>query len=152
MLGPEGAGLIETLQNACFPEDPWEAALIARLLALPGTFALVVDGADQEPCGFALVRVAADEAEILAIGVLPAARRRGLGRILVDALAHAAGTRGADRVFLEVAEDNSAARALYLAEGFEAVGRRPAYYRRPTGPNAAALILRRPLGRGNVAE
>jgi ribosomal-protein-alanine N-acetyltransferase len=152
MLGPEGATLMEAMQNACFPEDPWDAALIARLLALPGTFALAADGADGQPAGFALVRVAADEAEILAIGVLPDARRQGLGRVLVDALARAAGTRGADRVFLEVAEDNLAARALYASEGFDAVGRRPGYYRRNSGPNVAALILRRPLASHDEAE
>ena len=49
-------------------------------------------------------------------------------------------------MFLEVAEDNRAARALYAAAGFASVGRRPAYYARPGAADAvAALILRRDL-------
>jgi len=52
---------------------------------------------------------------------------------------HAAGAR---RVFLEVAEDNWAARRLYAALGFAPVGRRRNYYRR--GQDfVAALTMRR---------
>jgi ribosomal-protein-alanine N-acetyltransferase len=42
-------------------------------------------------------------------------------------------------VYLEVRESNTAARRLYEGLGFEAVGRRADYYRRPA---EAALILR----------
>ena len=56
--------------------------------------------------------------------------------------ASAAGTR---RIFLEVAEDNWAARRLYAAIGFAPVGRRRNYYRRGQG-FVAALTMRRLLG------
>ena len=47
-------------------------------------------------------------------------------------------------VFLEVEEDNVAARRLYARRHFREVGRRNAYYRRPEGA-ARALVLRRDL-------
>jgi len=91
--------------------------------------------------GFILCRVVADEAEILMLAVRPDARRSGLGRRLTEAAADVCMTRGAERLFLEVAEDNMAARMLYVRAGFVEVGRRRAYYARPDGPAADALIL-----------
>jgi ribosomal-protein-alanine N-acetyltransferase len=72
--------------------------------------------------------VVADEAEILTVGVVPAARRQGIGRLLLaDLLAHA-GERGARQVYLEVRVDNAAAIALYESDGFAGVGLRRGYY------------------------
>jgi ribosomal-protein-alanine N-acetyltransferase len=64
--------------------------------------------------------------------------------ILDAALAIAFG-RGARRVFLEVAEDNRAARGLYSAQGFAGVGRRAGYYGAAAGTDSDALILSRLL-------
>ena len=102
---------------------------------MPGCFALATDA------GFVLARQAADEAEILMLAVLPAARRQGLGRRLVEACAAEAARHGATTLFLEVAAGNDAARALYRATGFAQVGRRRGYY----ADGADALVLRRPL-------
>ena len=52
---------------------------------------------------------------------------------------------GARRVFLEVAEDNRAARGLYSAYGFAGVGRRAGYYGGTADTRADALILARDL-------
>jgi [ribosomal protein S18]-alanine N-acetyltransferase len=49
--------------------------------------------------------------------------------------------RGAQTLFLEAAEDNAAARALYAAQGFVQIGRRTNYYRRASGL-VDALVLR----------
>ncbi len=145
--GPALAAPMAALHALCFPEDPWDAALLARLLAMPGVIGLVATaGGDAMPSGLVLVRVAADEAEILTIGVVPDARCRGLGGELALAAAARAGAAGATRLFLEVAEDNTAARALYARLGFAGVGRRPGYYARPDGPAVAALVLARSLG------
>ncbi len=67
------------------------------------------------------------------MGVLPAWRRRGIGRALLDAVVAEAGARGIASIVLEVAADNEAARRLYAALGFVQVGRRPRYYRRAGG-------------------
>lgn len=118
---------------------------MAALLAAPEVFAFLTGGGTPDGAGFILARAAGGEAEILAVGVLADARGQGIGAKLVDAAAREATDRGAEAIFLEVAEDNSAARALYQRCRFQVVGRRPGYYVRP-GETVAALILRRDLG------
>ena len=81
-----------------------------------------------EPLGYLLGWWVVDELEILALGVVPSARRQGVGRAL---LAHAiAVTRGAGgrRITLEVGRDNAPARQLYEAAGFVVVNVRAGYY------------------------
>jgi ribosomal-protein-alanine N-acetyltransferase len=69
-----------------------------------------------------------ETAQILTVGVLPAARRRGVGRLLVRALVAEARRRRATEVLLEVREDNHAAQRLYTGEGFTVLGKRRGYY------------------------
>lgn len=121
-------------------DAPWPASAFAELIGQPGVVL------ETEADGFILIRAVADEAEILTLAVRPAARRRGLGARLVRTAVKRAGSLGAERMFLEVAEDNAAARALYLALGFEPAGRRPRYYPRTDGPAADAVILVLGLG------
>jgi [ribosomal protein S18]-alanine N-acetyltransferase len=95
--------------------------------------------------GFAVSRMAADEAEILSIAVAPNHRGRGLSRnLLLTHLGHLAG-RGVRTVFLEVEENNQAARRLYDRAGFTVVGRRERYYREPNGQQLNAVLMRRDL-------
>ena len=75
-----------------------------------------------------LARAIMDEAEILTLAVLPDARRQGLGRDLLRAAMRRAAETDARTMFLEVAEDNGAARRLYTSQGFTEVGRRKRYY------------------------
>jgi ribosomal-protein-alanine N-acetyltransferase len=92
-----------------------------------------------------LVQLAGDEAEILTLGTVPAARRSGLARALLSATASEAHKCGARAMFLEVAEDNMPARCLYHGLGFRVAGHRRAYYRDSTGRSTDALILRAEL-------
>ena len=78
--------------------------------------------------GWAGVRVLGETGEILTVGVIPAARRRGVGRRLLTELLDEARSRGAAEVFLEVRADNEAAQTLYRVEGFSVVGLRRGYY------------------------
>lgn len=114
---------------------PWTAQAFADLLGQAGVFAL----GDED--GFVLIRVVVDEAEVLTLAVRPAARRRGLGAALTRAAATAAGSMGAEHLFLEVAEDNVAARNLYENIGFATVGRRPGYYAAPDGGRVDAILM-----------
>jgi len=114
---------------------PWTAGTFAELLVQPGVFAETADD------GFILIRVVADEAEILTLAVRPEARRRGLGARLAAAAAARAAALGAERLFLEVAQDNAAARGLYARSGFVEVGRRRGYYARPGATAVDALTL-----------
>lgn len=121
----------------------WDAAAFARLLVLPGVDVKTCEG------GFVMVRTVADEAEILTLAVRPEARRRGLGLSLTLQAARAAREAGAARLFLEVAEGNAAARALYARAGFVEAGVRRGYYRRPDGSVEDARVLSLELGSFN---
>ena len=101
--------------------------------------------AGRKVIGFAVSRMAADEAEILSIAVAASHRGRGLSRdLLLTHLGHLAG-RGVRTVFLEVEENNQPARRLYERSGFTVVGRRERYYRQPSGEQLNALLMRRDL-------
>lgn len=78
--------------------------------------------------GFIVYRVVADEAEIITIGVAPDARRGGVAAAMLAIAEQDAKKRGATKMFLEVATDNAAARALYRSAGYAEVGVRPKYY------------------------
>lgn len=138
MIGIQPAGatavaLVAELHAACFAE-PWDGAAVARLLAMPGAYALIAVR-DGDPVGFVIARQAADEVEIVSLGVRPDARRCGAAMTLMRAAMERAA--GAASCFLEVAEGNAAARSLYLRLGFAQVGRRPRYY-----GDEDALVLR----------
>ncbi len=142
LVGPEAAPVLAAI-HAAATDDAWSAADMATLLSSPGVSALVAE-ADACPCAFVLLRVAADEAEILTLATLPERRRGGLARGLMQAACDGARRLGARRLLLEVAEDNGAARALYADLAFHPVGRRPGYYARTVGA-ADALVLARDL-------
>ena len=84
-----------------------------------------------------------EEGEIADLAVAPAARRRGIGGVLLDRVVATAMESGVGALYLEVRESNVAARALYQSRGFDMVGRRRGYYSRPAED---ALLLRRSLG------
>ena len=101
--------------------------------------------AGRKIVGFAVSRMAADEAEILSIAVDAGYRGRGLSRnLLLTHLGHLAG-RGVRTVFLEVEENNQPARRLYDRTGFAVAGRRERYYREPGGQQLNAVLMRRDL-------
>lgn len=121
---------------------------VEQYLRPPGSWALIalMETADGPvPAGYVLARNAAEEAEIFSIGVAPAFRRRGVGAALLTATGGVARVRGAKYLYLEVALDNRAGRALYNKAGYEVVGRRPDYYRNAGGSRVTALVLRQCL-------
>jgi ribosomal-protein-alanine N-acetyltransferase len=120
------ARLIASLHHICFAE-PWSEKAMAELLALPGCFGWLAHDGDASQ-GFVLARIAADEAEILTILVLPPYRRHGLAQALLGAVIDNAKMQGVAKLFLEVALSNESGLALYTKVGFVEVGRRPRYY------------------------
>lgn len=130
---PERAGDIAQLHAKLF-DQPWDEASIKALLDHPASTSLIaVAGNPQLIKGFIIAQLAADEAEILSVGVSPDWQRSGLGARLLEGLCRASKRGEARRVFLEVAEDNAAARALYAKMGFKVTGRRKGYYLRAGG-------------------
>lgn len=133
------------IHSECF-EDHWPAASFRGLLDGAGVFGLVAGhGAGRHIASFILVRVAGDEAEILTLATLPAARGEGLASRLVGAAMEQAKNRGSVRLFLEVAETNQAGLRLYKNLGFDKVALRPHYYQSRTNSAVAAVVMRREL-------
>ena len=145
-LSPAGAAdaaALAALHAAAFrrgwSEDEFERLLIdANVIAHRALIG-------RSLAGFIISRRAAGEAEILSVAVAPARRGRGLARKLLDLHLRRLAGLGVKSVFLEVDEDNAAARRLYAGARFRDVGRRPAYYARDGAPPASALVLRRDL-------
>jgi ribosomal-protein-alanine N-acetyltransferase len=140
-LGTEHAARLAAIHATAFAH-PWDSHEFERLLA---DGAVVADGlflGSGEPSGFVLSRVVMDEAEILTVAIAPEARGRGNAKPLLRAHLDALARRGALAVHLEVEEGNAPALALYRRFGFEEIGRREGYYRKPDGSKAAALTMR----------
>jgi ribosomal-protein-alanine N-acetyltransferase len=128
-------------------DAPWREDEFEDLLEGQGIFGfLATDGEPAQPLGVILCRVAADEMEVLTVGVPTAARRRGVARALMVAALGAARQAGATAAFLEVAVDNEVAAALYEGLGFRRAGLRRDYYDRGEAGLADALVMRLDLG------
>jgi [ribosomal protein S18]-alanine N-acetyltransferase len=126
---------------------PWSVEEMADLIASSSTVgAAALDPVSGRLHGFVLSRLVLDEAEILTIAVDSAQQGRGVGRALLSENLRQAANAGAGAMFLEVAEDNAAALALYERFGFVQVGKRSGYYRRGDGSRATAIVMRKSLG------
>lgn len=110
--------------------DAWtEMSLINTLHYRPDTsFIAELDG---EPVGYLFFMAAADEGELLRIGVSPEYRRQGVGQVLLEHMDYFVLENGIYSVWLEVRESNEPARALYEKSGFVTQGCRKKYYHRP---------------------
>ncbi len=135
-VGPAHAAVLAAIHGAAFPREAWGAGAFQVQLEMHSVLALL-----DSRGGLALLRITADEAEVLTLGVLPAMRRRGIARDLLDESIRRARALGVRTVFLEVGVRNRPARTLYEASGFEEVGRRRRYY----ASGEDALILRATL-------
>lgn len=145
-LGPGDARDVAQIHAEGFAQG-WRVADLERMLT---DAAIIGDGATMsgwpsQLAGFALSRIAADEAEILSIGVRRARQGRGVAARLLGRHLSRVAQRGVREMFLEVEEGNAPAIALYRRFGFAEVGRRPSYYRKQDGSAANAIVMRRPL-------
>lgn len=129
---------IAAIEKAAF-SDPWSAASFRSLLTGTAVQFAVAAGEDGGLLGYLVMWIAAGEAEIANLAVNAEARRQHIGSSLIDHAITVARAGGAEAMFLEVRESNTAARAIYAANGFAPVGRRTRYYRRPVED---ALVLR----------
>jgi ribosomal protein S18 acetylase RimI-like enzyme len=73
---------------------------------------------DGEPVAVGLGVAAAGWLGVFGMATLPAFRRRGTARAVLRTLADWGREHGAERAYLQVMEDNAAARALYEGIGF----------------------------------
>ncbi|WP_209315481.1 ribosomal protein S18-alanine N-acetyltransferase [Haematospirillum sp. H1815] len=138
-LTPVYADVLAAVHARAFAR-PWLAVDFRQMLETSIVFGhLAVTG--EQPAGFALFRAMAEEAEVLTLAVDPGFRRRGIAAALLKACQAEAGVRGAQKIFLEVAESNTAARNLYQALRYETIGCRSGYYLLEDGSRENAVVM-----------
>ncbi|MFO1118960.1 MAG: GNAT family N-acetyltransferase [Rhodospirillales bacterium] len=135
--------VLAALHRLCFDDEPWDAEVFAYFLALPSSLVLT-ERRDGELAGFVLCRLVAEESEA-DLRRPPGLPPPGIARRLLTMMFEAIRRRGGRCVFLEVANDAPAARALYEQCGFRAVGRRRQYYVRSRASTIDAIVMRRDL-------
>ncbi len=129
-------------------DAPWSESAIRQMLEDAATIAFLALAHSGEPVGFVIGRTAADEAELLSLGVHPTWQKQGIARLLVRALCDASQRAQARRLYLEVAAGNLPALRLYTGLGGQRIGLRKAYYERPEKPAEDAINLVIPLTGG----
>jgi [ribosomal protein S18]-alanine N-acetyltransferase len=142
---PADSDAVTELETSCQGPDAWSAWLVRDGIegGLPTVRYLVAD-VDGLVVGYAVASFAGDIAELQRIGVMPAMRRTGVASALLDEVVAQAPGTGANRLLLEVRDDNVGALAFYASRGFIEIDRRPRYYRDGT----TAVVLRLPLVKG----
>ena len=124
---------------------PWSRELVERELDHAWSVMLLAEDPGGVVTGYVVFWVVHDEVHILNVATALAARRRGIGRALMDAAEDEGRRRGARLSTLEVRRSNAAAIALYLTMGYRQVGIRPNYY---AEEREDALVMVKPLGGG----
>ena len=142
LAGPDDTDAVAALERAALGSDAWPPGLVAEGVSgrVPTTLYLVATEGDA-PIAYAAASIVADLAELQRIAVAATHRRTGLASGLLARVEHEALTRHADRLLLEVREDNHVACAFYAARGFTEIDRRPRYY----ADGTTAVVLRKEL-------
>lgn len=140
---------LASLHAQCFPQA-WNAKTFADFAPTAQGLLLSINSADREnsrttDVGFIIYTIAADQADLITLGVIPQSQQQGAGRFLMEqAFAHLK-SLGVEKLFLEVATDNTAALALYKSTGFVQVGTRPNYYKNERGEITDAAVLHKKI-------
>lgn len=129
MMRDEDVAAVAQLEKACF-SDPWSEHGLRDSLK-KATYRMMVAKEDGKVVGYIGAYMAADELNVTNVAVDPAYRRRGIGRMLVDAMILLAQKNRLTTVYLEVRVSNTAAISLYRAAGFDNAGIRKNFYDNP---------------------
>ena len=131
--------LLCTLEAAAF-RDAWREGEIRSHLHSATAITLICEDGAGDAAGYLFGSCLPPEGEVYRIAVPSERRGCGIGRFIMQGFLNILENNGADVCFLEVREGNTAARALYAAVGFTAVGLRKNYYK---DPPEHALVLKR---------
>ncbi len=127
---------VSELEKICF-RTPWSYnSLLGELSNDVALYVVADDGG--EVVGYAGEWIMFDEAHMTNIAVDPAYRKRGIARRMILELMREGMKRGAERMTLEVRENNHNAQRLYASMDFAYAGTRKHYYT-DTGENALIL-------------
>lgn len=148
MLRPAVPGDIEAIaamELQLFPGEAWSLLQITEEISHPSRrYVVALDEDGQTTIGYAGIMIAGDAADLHTIGTVRPGR--GVGRALLDWCEEQAVLGEARAMLLEVREDNDRARHLYAEAGYEAIARRPGYYR-IEGRAIDAVVMEKPLTR-----
>ena len=139
-------GVMDVMASAFDPRfgEGWTRSQCAGILPLSGVMLILARDEGEAVQGFSLLRMVADESELLLIAVAPGAQRRGVGASLLHHFIDLGRERGVRRLHLEVRDGNPAV-AMYQAFGFKPEGRRSKYYCGRDGSQHDALTMAREL-------
>jgi ribosomal-protein-alanine N-acetyltransferase len=150
LAGPDDVAAVTTLEHDALGSDAWSENLLRQGVTgqIPTTLFLVATLSPVEPvetiaCGYAAVSIVADIAELQRIAVAAPHRRTGIASALLARVDQEATRRHADRLLLEVRDDNTGALAFYARHGFTELDRRVRYY----ADGTTAIVLARTVGR-----
>ncbi|MBC7594233.1 MAG: ribosomal protein S18-alanine N-acetyltransferase [Kineosporiaceae bacterium] len=132
--------VLTEIEAACFGDDAWTSSLVEAELSV-ATRSVLLSCDDAAVVGYGSIMVVDNVADLQRIAVLPEARRRCLGRDLLESLLSTAIERGAARILLDVAASNEAAMGLYAGFGFTTIARRRGYY----ANGSSALVMEKSL-------
>ena len=108
---------------------PWSLESLELMLTEQASALVALE--DGRVLGYVGMMCVLDEGQIINVAVHPDARRRGVGRTLMEAAEAYAKERGIAFLSLEVRESNIAARSLYSSLGWEEQGIRKGFYSHP---------------------
>ena len=132
------------IESELFVHDAWSAAQINSLLAQPFNHIIyATDELNQRLIGYCIYSHIFEDAEILKIATCLDYQQQGIASQLLTAMAQMSQATGAERVLLEVREDNHAAIAFYQKHGFEQIAVRKNYYDNHDTTKTHALIMQR---------
>ncbi len=133
----EDAEAIAAAEREIFP-DPWSESDILSTVSAEGSMCYAALS-DKRIVAYIIARQIAPEGEIYRIATLPEKRRCGIALMLLCHLVREEGARGLKFLYLEVREQNEAARSLYSSFGFKEIGVRKGYYKNPSD-NAVLMM------------
>ncbi|MBR2646781.1 MAG: ribosomal protein S18-alanine N-acetyltransferase [Clostridia bacterium] len=127
--------IVTEMEARCF-SDPWNKEAMTASYLAPFTHCFLLEAGGQV-CGYCILSVLFEDAEVLNIAVDLPHRKQGYGNALMNAMHEKAIALGAEKCFLEVRESNLSAITLYKKYGYEQYGVRKRYYE--DGEDALAM-------------
>ncbi len=143
IVGKAEAGILTDIHTECFPRY-WNRQAFTDFFSVKDTFAILVEN-NEKSVAMAVYRVAFDQADIITIGVLPAWRRGGIAKMLLENMLDDCKKIGVKKIFLEVEDGNEAGLKLYEKTGFRQISRRKLYYQQLDGSLTDALVMEKRL-------
>lgn len=130
---PEDVPAVVAIEKECF-SMPWsEKSFLDSIHREDTVFLVCIDNSQtqQSVAGYIGMYISFDEGEITNVAVAPAYRKKGCGKLLLDAAMKKADEQNAQCILLEVRKSNAPAISLYTKMGFEEIGIRKNFYEHP---------------------